>query len=57
MIVCIKKTISTALSTLITLDGIAEVKQRSLLSSLRENGHSHATANIRINLSSMYDVC
>ena len=36
------KTISTALSTLITLDGIAEVKQPSLLSSLRENGHSQA---------------
>ena len=42
MIVCTKKTISTALSTLITLDGIAEVKQPSLLSSLRENGHSQA---------------
>ena len=27
MIVCTEKTISTALSTLITLDGIAEVKQ------------------------------
>ena len=42
MIVCTKKTISTALSILITLDGIAEVKQPSLLSSLRENGHSQA---------------
>ena len=42
MIVCTKKTISTALSTLITLDGIAEVKQPSLLSSLRENGHGQA---------------
>ena len=36
------KTISTALSTLITKDGIAEVKQPSILSSLRENGHSQA---------------
>ena len=35
-------TISTALSTLITLDGIAEVKQPSLLRSLMENGHSQA---------------
>ena len=42
MIVCTKKTISTALSTLITLDGIAEVKQPSLISSLREHGHSQA---------------
>ena len=42
MIVCTKKTISTALSTLITQDGIAEVKQPSLLSSLRENGNSQA---------------
>ena len=42
MIVCTKKTISTALSILIISDGIAEVKQPSILSSLRENGQSQA---------------
>ena len=42
MIVCTKKTISTALSILIISDGIAEVKQPSILSSLRENGQSQS---------------